>query len=94
MALTLHHKALVFKRRFQSIFRNTAAVRLGEIGAVFLGFGFVLAQSQGFANLLLRQSLAKTQKSSLRTAALFLQTLWRREQPVKNYLCPSRRFCG
>src|SRR6476469_8995460 len=34
--------------------------------AVFLGFGFVSAQSQGFANLLLRQSLAKPQKSSLR----------------------------
>jgi hypothetical protein len=33
--------------------------------AVFLGFGFVSAQSQGFANLLLRRSLAKTQKSSL-----------------------------
>jgi hypothetical protein len=44
--------------------------------AVFLVFGFrlrqgyggqvVLAQSQGFANLLLRRSLAKNQKSSLR----------------------------
>jgi hypothetical protein len=43
--------------------------------AVFLGFGFVLAQSQGVSNLLLRQSLAKTQKSSLRTAILFLKTL-------------------
>jgi len=46
-----------------------------EQGTVFLSFGFVSAQSQGFANLLLRQSLAKTQKSSLRMAALFLQTL-------------------
>ena len=34
--------------------------------AVFLIFGFVLAQLQGFANLRLRQSLAKNQKSSLR----------------------------
>jgi hypothetical protein len=34
--------------------------------AVFLVFGFVLAQLQGFANLRLRQSLAKNQKSSLR----------------------------
>jgi hypothetical protein len=44
--------------------------------AVFLGFGFrlrqgyggqvVSAQLQGYSNLLLRQSLAKTQKSSLR----------------------------
>jgi hypothetical protein len=31
-----------------------------------LSFGFVSAQSQGFSNLLLRQSLAKAQKSSLR----------------------------
>src|SRR5262249_24585427 len=35
-------------------------------GAVFLGLGFVSAQSQGFLNLLLRQSLAQSQKSSLR----------------------------
>src|ERR1044071_1806275 len=34
--------------------------------AVFLVFGFVSARSQGFANLLLRRSLAKNQKSSLR----------------------------
>jgi hypothetical protein len=34
--------------------------------AVFLVFGFVLAQLQGFTNLRLRQSLAKNQKSSLR----------------------------
>jgi hypothetical protein len=34
--------------------------------AVFLVFGFVLAQLQGFSNLLLRQSLAKNQKSSRR----------------------------
>jgi predicted alpha-1,6-mannanase (GH76 family) len=33
---------------------------------VFLIFGFVSAQLQGFSNLLLRQSLAKNQKSSLR----------------------------
>jgi hypothetical protein len=33
-----------------------------EERAVFLGFGFVSAQSQGFSNLLLRRSLAKTQK--------------------------------
>jgi hypothetical protein len=34
--------------------------------AVFLVSGFVSAQSQGFSNLLLRRSLAKNQKSSLR----------------------------
>jgi hypothetical protein len=43
--------------------------------AVFLGFGFVSAQSQAAAGMLLRQSLAKTQKSSLRMATLFLKTL-------------------
>jgi hypothetical protein len=40
--------------------------------AVFLRFGFVLAQSQVYADMLLRPSLAKTQKSSLRTAIVFL----------------------
>jgi len=40
-----------------------------------LSFGFVLAQSQATAGLLLRQSLAKTQKSSLRTATVFLEPL-------------------
>jgi hypothetical protein len=39
--------------------------------AVFLGFGFVSAQLQGFTNLRLRQSLAKTQKSSLRIGYSF-----------------------
>jgi hypothetical protein len=56
--------------------------------AVFLGFGFVSAQSQAAAGdgtiekmhrtadaVLLRQSFAKTQKSSLQTATLFLKTL-------------------
>jgi hypothetical protein len=43
--------------------------------AVFLGFGFVSAQSQAAAGMLLRQSLAKTQKSSLQTATVFLKTL-------------------
>jgi hypothetical protein len=53
--------------------------------AVFSSFGFVSAPAfakatarqavTGFSNLLLRQSLAKTQKSSLRMATVFLQTL-------------------
>src|SRR5437868_10091466 len=44
--------------------------------AVFLVFGVVSAQSQGFANLLLRQSLAKTQKSSRRIGySIFLTAL-------------------
>jgi hypothetical protein len=43
--------------------------------AVFLSFGFVLPQLQGCSNLRLRQSLAKTLKSSLRMATVFLQTL-------------------
>jgi hypothetical protein len=46
-----------------------------ENEAVFLGFGFVSAQSQAAVGMLLRQSLAKTQKSSLRLATLFLKTL-------------------
>jgi hypothetical protein len=43
---------------------------------VFLTFGFVSAQSQVATNLLLRQSLAKSQKSSFRTATSFLSTLY------------------
>jgi hypothetical protein len=44
--------------------------------AVFLVFGFVSAQLQGFANLRLRQSLAKNQKSSLRIGnSIFLTAL-------------------
>jgi hypothetical protein len=41
-----------------------------------LGFGFVSAQLQAEMGMLLRQSLAKTQKSSLKTATLFLKTLY------------------
>lgn len=40
-----------------------------------LGFGFISAQAQAVAGMRLRQSLAKTQKSSLKTAILFLETL-------------------
>jgi hypothetical protein len=44
--------------------------------AVFLVFGFVSTQSQGFTNLLLRRSLAKPQKSSLRIGySIFLTAL-------------------
>jgi hypothetical protein len=50
-------------------------VLLIEGRAVFLIFGFVSAQSQGFLNLLLHRSLAKNQKSSLHTATSFLSTL-------------------
>ena len=39
--------------------------------AVFLAFGFVLAQSQPAVGMLLRQSLAKSQKSSLRAGYSF-----------------------
>jgi hypothetical protein len=46
-----------------------------SVRAVFFGFGFVSAQSQAAAGMLFRQSLAKTQKSSLRMATLFLKTL-------------------
>ena len=44
-------------------------------GAVFLSFSFVSAQLQAATGMLLRQSLAKTQKSSLRMATLFLEPL-------------------
>jgi hypothetical protein len=48
--------------------------RIGR--AVLLVFGFVSAQLQGFANLLLRRSLAKNQKSSLRIGySIFLTAL-------------------
>jgi hypothetical protein len=40
--------------------------------AVFLSFDIVSAQSQAAAGMLLRRSLAKTQKSSLRMATVFL----------------------
>jgi hypothetical protein len=44
--------------------------------AVFLVFGFVSAQLQGLSNLLLRQSLAKNQKSALRDGhSIFLTAL-------------------
>jgi hypothetical protein len=61
---------------FQSIFRKIVAMWFGKSEeAVFWGFSFVSAQLQGFSNLRLRQSLAKTPKSSLHMATVFLQTL-------------------
>jgi hypothetical protein len=45
------------------------------MGAVLLVFGDGLPQSKGAAALLLRQTVAKTQKSSLRMATLFFETL-------------------
>ncbi|MDE3099752.1 MAG: hypothetical protein KGJ88_09785 [Verrucomicrobiota bacterium] len=44
---------------------------------VFLGFGVVSAQSQGFQTCSLAEALPKHQKSPLRTATLFFKTLWR-----------------
>jgi hypothetical protein len=44
-------------------------------GAVLLGFGFVSVQLQATAGMLLRQSFARTQKSSLRMATLFVKAL-------------------
>ena len=58
----------------QSIFINTAAMRLGKHeAAVFLGFGSVPARSQAAAGMLPHQSLAKSQKSSLRPLPHFCQ---------------------
>jgi hypothetical protein len=48
---------------FRAVQKNTVAIRLERNqAAVFLGFGFVSAQLQGYSNLRLRQSLAKTPK--------------------------------
>jgi hypothetical protein len=44
-------------------------------GTVFFGFGFVLAQSQAAAGMLPHSASPKHQKSSLRMATVFLQTL-------------------
>jgi hypothetical protein len=52
--------------------------------AVFLVFGFVSTQSQGFSNLLLHQSLAKNQKSSLLIATSFLSMLWSAPPKISN----------
>src|SRR6185437_9464617 len=54
---------------------HRAALR--HLGNTPQGYGGQVgsAQSQGFANLLLRRSLAKNQKSSLHTATSFLSTL-------------------
>jgi hypothetical protein len=57
--------------RFKKYCSHTA--RRGE--AVFLGFGVVSAQSQGFQTCSFAEASPKRQKSSLRTATLFLETL-------------------
>ena len=62
------------------MFRNPNLERFKKyysrsVRAVFLSFGFVSAQLQATAGMRFRQSLARTQKSSLRTATLFLETL-------------------
>ena len=51
-------------------------MRFALRAAVFLAFGSVFAQSQGAAAMLPRSSLSKSQKSTLRTATVFLKTLW------------------
>jgi hypothetical protein len=60
---------------FQSISIKAVAMSRNQLTAVFLIFGVVSAQSQGFSNLLLRRSLAKNQKSSLLIATSFLSML-------------------
>jgi hypothetical protein len=54
---------------------NTTAIRLERETVVFLSIGFVSAQLQGYSNLRLGQSLAKTQKSMLRVATGFIRIL-------------------
>jgi hypothetical protein len=46
-----------------------------EWEAVFLGFGVVSAQSQGFQTCSFAEASPKHQKSSLRTATLFFKAL-------------------
>jgi hypothetical protein len=65
-------KRLWSLERFKK-YRSHSAER--DKGAVLLDFGFVSAQLQAAKGMLLRQILAKTQKSSLRMATLFLKTL-------------------
>jgi hypothetical protein len=55
--------------------KSCSEAELDFMGAVFLDFGFVSDQFQGYSNLRLRQSLAKIQKSSLRLAPSFLSML-------------------
>jgi hypothetical protein len=61
--------------RLERFHKCCSGALLVILTAVFLIFGFVSAQSQGFANLLLHRSLAKNQKCSLHTATSFLSTL-------------------
>jgi hypothetical protein len=56
-------------------FKKSVATRFALRAAVFLAFGCVFARSQGAAAMLPRLSLAKSQKSSLRTATEFFKTL-------------------
>jgi hypothetical protein len=70
--LNLEHLMNVLLERFHKCCSGASLV-IGT--AVFLIFGFVSAQSQGYSNLLLHRSLAKNQKSSLHTATSFLSTL-------------------
>jgi hypothetical protein len=67
------------------------AIRVdGRDEAAFLGFGFVSAQLQAAAGMLLRRSLAKTQKSSLRPATLFLETLSALASGTTRQLLPNK----
>ncbi|HEU5395583.1 MAG TPA: hypothetical protein VFV81_00350, partial [Verrucomicrobiae bacterium] len=63
--------------------------------AVFLGFGFVSARSQGSLNLLLRQSLAKTQKSSLQIGYSIFSNALLSVAALRRGICPfSIRHSG
>jgi hypothetical protein len=72
-----HHQAtrgqyLKCLERFKKYYSHSAE---RNRGAAFLGFDIVSAQLQATAGMLLRQSLAKTQKASLRMATVFLKAL-------------------
>jgi len=67
--------ALARRRGLEHFHKCCSGADTGVREAVFLTFDIVSAQSQGYANLLLRQSLVKSQKSSLRSATSFLSML-------------------
>jgi hypothetical protein len=68
-------------------------MRTGKRAAVLLGFGFVFAQSQAAAGMLLRSSLAKTQNSSLPHGySFFSNALENKIRNANKSLCCYRAF--
>src|SRR5438105_316949 len=66
VALRVLYPGVTLMLRFERLKKYCTHSVWKNENAVFSIFGFVSAQLQGFANLRLRQSLAKNQKSSRR----------------------------